>query len=79
MYTMNMELLEETETNMTASQFKGSQTSEGTGNLSKSSSVTYTRKFLNENVKLYESIVQEVDDKSETGWQKDKGSPDNAW
>jgi hypothetical protein len=34
---------------------------------------------MNENVKLYESIVQEVDDKSESGWEKEKGSPDNAW
>jgi hypothetical protein len=34
---------------------------------------------MNENVKLYESIVQEVDENTEKGWLKEKGSPDYAW
>lgn len=43
--------------------------------------MSYTRRFFNENTNLYESIVQEVDDKTDQAWEKgsngSKGSAGN--
>lgn len=62
---MTLEFIEEVDTSMSASMLKESQISENMRN----SSISYGNKLF-ENSRLYESIVQEVDEKTDQDWDK---------
>jgi hypothetical protein len=49
---------------------KGSQASDNGNNSMRNSTVSFSKRMLDQTSNLYESIVQEVDERTDQGWEK---------